>query len=163
MRKHARTICVAGLGIALYIALSFVAKIPLVGHISLDLGYIVLAVYAYYFGPAIAAIVGGCGCVLVSLLASGWFPFGWLLGNIAIGIICGKEYSRGDLLSRLIVTILAVLFGVAIVKTAVECLLFSIPLMAKLPKNAIAAAVDAIAMVIGLLIAPKIKLGERQV
>lgn len=163
MRKHTRNICVAGLGIALYVALSFTAKIPLVSHISLDLGYIVLAVYAYYFGPVIAAIVGGCGCVLVSLLASGWFPFGWLLGNIAIGIICGKEYSRGDLLSRLIVTILAVLFGVAIVKTAVECLLFSIPLVVKLPKNAIAAAVDAIVMVIGLLLAPKIKLGERHV
>ena len=39
MRKHARTMCVVGLGIALYVALSFVAKIPLVGHISLDLGY----------------------------------------------------------------------------------------------------------------------------
>lgn len=163
MRKNARSICVTGLGVALYVALSFVAKIPLIGHISLDLGYIALAIYAYYFGPVIAAIVGGCGCVLVSLLASGWFPFGWLLGNIAIGIICGKEYSRGDLLSRLIVTILAVLFGVAIVKTVVECLLFSIPLMAKLPKNAIAAAVDAIAMVLGLLLAPKIKLGERHV
>ena len=163
MRKNARSICVTGLGVALYVALSFVAKIPLIGHISLDLGYIALAIYAYYFGPVIAAIVGGCGCVLVSLLASGWFPFGWLLGNIAIGIICGKEYSRGDLLSRLIVTILAVLFGVAIVKTVVECLLFSIPLMTKLPKNAIAAAVDAIAMVLGLLLAPKIKLGERHV
>ena len=163
MRKNARSICVAGLGVALYVALSFVAKIPLIGHISLDLGYIALAIYAYYFSPVIAAIVGGCGCVLVSLLASGWFPFGWLLGNIAIGIICGKEYSRGDLLSRLIVTILAVLFGVAIVKTVVECLLFSIPLMTKLPKNAIAAAVDAIAMVLGLLLAPKIKLGERHV
>lgn len=163
MRKNARSICVTGLGVALYVALSFVAKIPLIGHISLDLGYIALAIYAYYFGPVIAAIVGGCGCVLVSLLASGWFPFGWLLGNIAIGIICGKEYSRGDLLSRLIVTILAVLFSVAIVKTVVECLLFSIPLMTKLPKNAIAAAVDAIAMVLGLLLAPKIKLGERHV
>lgn len=66
-----KDICLTALGIALYVCVSMLIKIPVVGHISLDLGYIVLAVYCYTYGGISGAIVGCCGCFLVSLIASG--------------------------------------------------------------------------------------------
>lgn len=48
MSKNIRRICLVGLGIALYVALSMTVKIPLAGHASLGLGYIVFAVYCYH-------------------------------------------------------------------------------------------------------------------
>ena len=36
-----KKICLTALGIALYVCVSMLIKIPVVGHISLDLGYIV--------------------------------------------------------------------------------------------------------------------------
>lgn len=161
MNKNTRLVCLTALGIALYAVLSFFVKLPIVGHIGFDLGYIALAVYAYYFGPVVAAIVGGCGCVLVSLLAYGWFPLGWLLGNILIGLVCGKTYAERNFLRSFVVTVVAVFIGICGVKTIVECLLFSIPVAVKLPKNTIAALVDAAVMTIGLCIAPRIKVGDR--
>ena len=87
--KKTKKICPTALGIALYVALSMTAKIPFVGQISLDLGYIVLAVYCWMFGSVVGGIVGAVGCTLVSLLASGWFPPGWLVANLYIGLFCG--------------------------------------------------------------------------
>lgn len=61
MKKNDRkTLNIAriGIGIALYVVLSMTLKIPIVGHIGLDLGYVVLAVYAYLLGCIPAMIVG---------------------------------------------------------------------------------------------------------
>lgn len=144
------------LGIALYVVVSMMLKIPTgIGHISLDLGYIVLAVYCMRFGPLGGAIVGGAGCTVVSLLSSGWFPLGWLLGNALIGSICGKAYQKNKSVywTNFVVTVAAVLLGVGVVKTVVECTLFSIPYAVKIPKNMIAAAMDAAVMSVGLVVA----------
>ena len=90
-----KKVAIIGLGIALYVAISMLLKIPIgIGHLALDLGYIVLAVYCYLYGATIGAIVGACGCTLVSLLASGMFPLGWLLGNAFIGCACGRALSQ---------------------------------------------------------------------
>lgn len=162
-----KRICTTALGIALYVALSMTVKIPLVAHISLDLGYIVFAVYCYHFGPIAGSVVGGCGCVLISLITSGWFPPGWLLGQIAIGAICGGAYkiSKGDvancvkakmIVAEVMTAIIAVGFGICLVKTFVECVLYSIPLSVKLISNGVAAATDAIVMSAGVLFARKL-------
>ena len=156
IRKNTMWICQIALGIALYVVVSMVLKIPIgIGHISLDLGYIVLAVCCMRFGMLGGAIVGGAGCTVVSLLSSGWFPLGWMLGNVLIGIICGKAYQKNESLcgTNIAITSVAVLLGVGVVKTAVECLLFSIPLAVKIPKNMVAAVMDTIVMSIGLFVA----------
>lgn len=148
--KTTRYVTFTAIGIALYVALSMVAKIPLfVGHLAFDLGYIVMAVYAMQIGAVSAAIVGGCGCVAVSMLASGWFPAGWLLGNIIIGLICGSTYDYKRPARNIIITILAVFLGILSVKTLIECSLYEIPFLVKLPKNLVAATVDAITMSFG--------------
>ena len=86
--KKTTKITLTAVGVAMYVVLSMIAKIPVIAHISLDLGYIVLAVYCYHMGAVSGMIVGGAGCVLVSLLTTGWFPPGWFAGNLLIGLWC---------------------------------------------------------------------------
>lgn len=154
-----KRICMTALGIALYCALSMSMKIPLgVGHIAVDLGYIVLAVYAYQMGSISAAIVGGCSAAIMSIL-TGWFSLEWVLANIAIGLICGRFYNRGRnsnaVLWNIGLTVMAVGIGMLIIKTAVSCWLWSIPVLVKLPKSITAWIIDTIVMCGGVCIAPR--------
>lgn len=153
-----KSICLTALGIALYACMSMLIKIPVVGHISLDLGYIVLAVYCYIYGGVSGAIVGACGCFVVSLIATGWIAVGWPLGNLLIGALCGVVYKRVKgrrwaVPVSLAVTVVAVFIGVGVIKTVVECALYSLPVAAKFAKNLVAFSMDAIVMCIGLYIA----------
>lgn len=158
MNSKIKQISLCGVGIALYVALSMTAKIPVIGHASLDLGYIVFAVYCYYFGSVAGAVVGSVGCLFVSLLTSGWFPPGWIIGNMLIGIIVGKvgRKSGASAPKRICVVIVAVFLGIFCAKTGIECALYSIPLAVKIPKSAVVFAMDAIVMSIGTWLAPKI-------
>ena len=155
-----KNICLTALGIALYVCVSMLIKIPVVSHISLDLGYIVFAVYCYIYGGVSGAIVGSCGCFLVSLIATGWIAIGWPLGNLLIGAVCGVFYNRVKgkkwaMIASMAVTVLAVFIGVAIIKTVVECVIYSLPLAVKFAKNLVAFAMDAAVMCIGVLFAKK--------
>ena len=47
--------------------------------------------------------------------------------------------------------IVAVAIGMLVVKTAIECPLYGIPLAVKLPKNAVAFGVDAAVMILGIV------------
>ena len=75
---------------ALYFVLSVLFKIPVGGNIKLDLGYIVLMVSAVHLGAVPAAVVGGLGALLESMLmsAKGISP-GWILMNVIVGLACG--------------------------------------------------------------------------
>lgn len=160
MSQNTKRICFVALGIALYCALSLSMKIPLgVGHIVVDLGYIVLAVYAYYMGSVPAAVVGGCSAAIMSIL-SGWFSLEWVLANIVIGLICGHFYDTREEYDSTFwnigLTIISVAIGMLVVKTAVSCWMFSIPVMVKLPKSVTACVVDSIVMGFGVWLAPKL-------
>lgn len=164
MNKTTLKICYTAVGIALYVVLSMTAKIPVISHISLDLGYVALAVFCYHFGGVTGAIVGGAGCAIISMLTSGWFPPGWFAGNILIGASCGYIYSRkgttAAFIFNAIFSVIAVAIGIILVKSAIECNLYSIPFAVKLPKNAIAAAMDAGVMILGLFVARLLKLSK---
>lgn len=157
---NTRKIALTALGIALYVCLSMTVKIPLIAHISLDFGYIVLAVYCYHFGPISGAIVGGCGCVLVSLITSGWFPPGWLIGNVLIGVICGLSYEHDKPIKNMVISIFMVIIGIFWIKTVVECTMYNIPYEVKTVSNGVAAITDSIVMCIGVFIAPKIPINQ---
>lgn len=149
-----KNIAYTAMGVALYVVLSMALKIPFpVGHLALDLGYIVLAVYAYRFGPFSAAIVGGAGCCLVSLLASGWFPIGWIAGNIFIGLTVGFFANKSHPIVAAVSSVPAVFIGIAIIKTAIECWLYAIPLEVKFAKNMVAFIADAIVLLSGCIFA----------
>lgn len=158
---NTKKICITALGIALYVVVSMMLKIPLgIAHISIDLGYIVLAVYCYSYGPMCGAIVGGAGCAIVSILASGMFPPGWMLGNICIGAVCGALYRHNEgwrtITYNIIITVIMIAVGIEGIKTVVECLMFSIPFSVKLASNGVASIADSISMCIGVLLAGRI-------
>lgn len=150
---NTKKITFTAIGIALYVVLSMSMKIPLIAHISLDLGYVAFALYCYHFGAISGMIVGGVGCVLISLITTGWFPPGWFLGNLVIGLICGRLYKHNATISNIIITIIAVAIGILGIKTVIECKLYGIPYAVKIPKNAIAFITDAIVMSAGTLFA----------
>ena len=153
--NNVKKIALLGIGIALYFVLGMAVKIPLISHIQTDLGYITFGVFLYLLGP-VACVVGVVGCLFESLLVSGWIPVGWMIGQLVIGIICGISYKKIKSLSiNIIITVVAVFLGVGIIKTGIECVLYTIPLLVKFPKNAIAFIADTIPMIIGLLIAWK--------
>lgn len=160
MFKNTKRICLTALGIALYCTLSLSMKVPLgVGHIVVDLGYVALAVYAFYMGGISAAVVGGCSAAIMSIL-SGWFSLGWVAANVFVGLFCGKLYdksgrTRGNA-KNLILTVFAVGIGMLVIKTAIECWMFSIPVAVKLPKSLAAWVIDSVVMSFGVLFAPKL-------
>ena len=157
-----KTLCQLALGTALYVILSAVVKIPLLGHIQIDLGYIVFGSYLVIFGWK-AIIVGVIGCLIESLIFSGWFPTGWIVGQVAIGLICGFWYKYSNdtpktfkSVTRIIITILAVFLGIGIIKTAIECNLYSIPFEVKFAKDCVAFVADVIPMLVGIFIGERI-------
>ena len=150
---NTKKITFTAIGIAMYVVLSMSMKIPLIAHISLDLGYIAFALYCYHFGAISGMIVGGAGCILISLITTGWFPPGWFLGNLVIGLICGCLYKHDATINNIIITIIAVAIGILGIKTVIECKLYGIPYAIKIPKNAIAFITDAAVMSAGTLFA----------
>lgn len=165
---NTKKICLISLGIALYVTSSLILKIPIIAHISLDLGYIFFAIYCYYFGPISGAIVGGVGCMLISVLTSGWFPPGWIVGNVAIGLICGSVFSKTKrytgknanvkvIILEIVTVIVSVFFGIEFIKTFIECALYGMPIQVKLISNGIAAITDSIVMCIGVFMAHAFK------
>ncbi len=159
-KNRTRIMCQTAMGIALYVALSMTVKIPVIGHASLDLGYIVFAVYCYYYGPGPGMAVGSVGCLLVSLLTSGWVPPGWIVGNMIIGFFVGSagEKSGTSQVGRVNVVVLSVFAGIFCAKTLIECCLYAIPLAVKLPKSAVVFFMDAAVMSFGTWLAPRIPL-----
>lgn len=162
--RKTKNICYLGIGIALYVVLGMSVKIPLIGHIQTDLGYAAFGSYLSIFGT-LGTIVGACGCVIESLVYNSWFPIGWLFGQIFIGIFCGivfkatkKIYnSKAKIFIYIITSIVALFIGVGIIKTIIECYLYSIPFGVKFVKNSIAFLADTPPMVVGVLIGNKIK------
>lgn len=157
-----KKICYLGIGTALYVVLSATVKIPLIGHIQTDLGYIAFGAFLVLFGWP-AAIIGVLGCLIESLIFSGWVPLGWMAGQLFIGLTCGRWYelTRRNQpvykeVSRGIFTVLMMFIGIAEIKTGIECYLYSIPFEIKFAKNMVAFIVDMIPMITGMLIGTRI-------
>lgn len=139
---------------ALYVALSATMKIPFIGDISLDLGYIAFVVALMLFDYK-GIIVGVIGCALESILFSAYgFSISWAVGNLIVGLIFafGIKHSDYKISTYMGLAILGCLCGIGITKTYIECNLYNIPLAIKMPKNLVAAAVDTLTMWIGVLV-----------
>ena len=150
--NNTKKVAFLGMGIALYCVLGMIMNIPLLAgsHLQTDLGYVAFGTFLYLFGWP-ACIVGVIGCLFESLLTSGWVPLGWMLGQLFIGITCGLIYKKSQhKWVWIVTTILSVFVGVGVIKTLVECLLYSIPIIVKFPKNFIAFIADTIPRLLGL-------------
>lgn len=142
---------------ALYCVLSAMMKIPFIGAISLDLGYIALTLGCAIFGPW-AAFIGAVGCGLESILFSPYgFSISWFVANLIIGLGCGITFKRTQSVWIRIVAIISfVAIGMLGAKTGIECYLYHIPFAIKIVKNAVAFGIDTITMLIGLGITQRV-------
>ena len=142
---------------ALYCVLSAMMKIPFIGAISLDLGYIALTLGCAIFGPW-GAFIGAVGCGLESILFSPYgFSISWFVANLIIGLGCGYVFKKTQVNWKRIVAILGfVAIGMLGAKTGIECYLYHIPFAVKIVKNLVAFGVDAATMIIGLGITNKV-------
>lgn len=142
---------------ALYCVLSAMMRIPFIGAISLDLGYIALTIACAIFGPW-AAFVGAVGCGLESIIFSPYgFSIGWFCANLIIGLGCGLVFRKtNNIWLRIIAIIVFVAIGMLGIKTFIECFLYHIPFNIKIVKSFTAFVADSFTMIIGLSIVKKI-------
>ena len=157
--SNLKTRQIAGIAIltALYCVLSAMMKIPFIGAISLDLGYIALTLGCALFGPW-AAFIGAVGCGLESILFSPYgFSISWFVANLIVGLGCGYVFKRYQEDWKRILAII-VFVGIAMLgaKTLIECKLYAIPFEIKIIKNLAAFAIDSITMIIGLYIGKRV-------
>lgn len=136
---------------ALYCVLSVMMKIPFIGAISLDLGYVALTLACAVFGPW-GAFVGAVGCGLESMMFSPYgFSISWFVANLIIGLSCGFVFMNTKTIwKRVLAIILFVGIGMLGAKTGIECYLYHIPFAVKIIKNLVAFGVDSLVMLIGL-------------
>ena len=157
--SNLKTRQIAGIAIltALYCVLSAMMKIPFIGAISLDLGYIALTLGCALFGPW-AAFIGAVGCGLESILFSPYgFSISWFIANFIIGLGCGITFKKTEnIWIRIVAIIVFVAIGMLGAKTGIECYLYHIPFAIKIVKNAVAFGIDTITMLIGLGITQRV-------
>jgi uncharacterized membrane protein len=142
---------------ALYIVLSAMMKIPFIGAISLDLGYIALTIGCQKHGMW-GAFIGAVGCGIESILFSPYgFSIGWFVANFIIGIGCGYVFTHyKEDWKKILAIIVFVAIGMLGAKTLIECKLYGIPFEVKIVKSLVAFTVDSITMIIGLYIGKRI-------
>lgn len=157
--SNLKTRQIAGIAIltALYCVLSAMMKIPFIGAISLDLGYIALTLGCALFGPW-AAFIGAVGCGLESILFSPYgFSISWFVANLIIGLGCGITFKKTqNIWIRVVAIIGFVAIGMLGAKTGIECYLYHIPFAVKIVKNFVAFGIDALVMIIGLSISNRV-------
>ena len=158
--KSMTTKKLAGIGLltASYCVLSMMMKVPFIGAISLDLGYIALTIGCAMFGIW-GAFIGAVGCGIESILLSPYgFSISWFTANLIIGLGCGFVFKHTkSTWKRVIAIIIFVALGILGAKTVIECNLYGIPLEVKIVKNAVAFLVDTITMTVGLPIANRLE------
>ena len=142
---------------SLYVVLSAMMKIPFIGAISLDLGYIALTVGCAMFGMW-GAFIGAVGCGIESILFSPYgFSIGWFVANLIIGLGCGFVFKHTEKTwKRIVAIIFFVALGILVTKTGIECFLYSIPFEVKIVKSIVAFAIDTITMIIGLTVVKRV-------
>jgi len=155
----ARRVSIVGIGIALYVAFSIALQVPFFENYYLCLGYVVLAVYCYLFGPVAGALVGTIGCVLHTVVINGLRGMpGWALGNLVIGLSLGWLFSislrQGRSVQCFIITALGMVLITAIailgVKSLTEVVLYGQPMWARVLKNSYAFVADSFVLVLSI-------------
>ena len=151
-------ICEVALGIALFVALAFCVQVPIFENYYICLGYLVMLVYLYKFGPLAGTLVGSFGVILYCLLISGLRGMpGWVVGNIAIGISLGlilkwtkKEKNTTFYIVNIISVVVLTICGILILKSATESILYAQPIFVRFGKNIYACIADIVVLILGL-------------
>ena len=159
MSDSVRRICIVGMGIALFVVFSLCLQVPVFENYYLCLGYVAMAVYCYSVGTAEGTLVGVLGVILYCLVISGLRGMpGWAAGNIVIGLALGalfrftrdREFTFPVAAASGIVIVASCAGGSLGVKSAVEWMLYSQPLLLRVAKNVYAFWADAFVLIVSL-------------
>ena len=166
MNTTTKKICITAMGAALFVVLSLCLQVPVFENYYLCLGYIVMGVFCYYFGPVSGITVGTLGVCLYCLLISGLRGLpGWVIGNVIIGLMmglaCKCTVNIKSKLFRQIIIMIAVVVSTAIgilgIKSIVECFLYAQPFLLRAAKNMTAFIADIVVLGISFPIALSIE------
>ena len=166
MTSTTKKICITSMGTALFVVLSLCLQVPVFDNYYLCLGYVVMILFCYYFGPISAMTVGSLGVILYCLLINGLRGMpGWVIGNIVIGLIVGltckftlkmkKQWLRHIIIG--IAIVISVAIGMLGVKSIIEALLYAQPMFLRVAKNFYAFVADVTVMIISLPICVSLK------
>ena len=159
MSRSVKHLCLYAMGIALFVVLTLCLRAPVFENYYLCLGYVVMAVYCWCFGPAAGAAVGTLGVVLYCVLTNGLRGMpGWALGNALIGVMLGFTFRVTKTMKagfwRWLIHILAVVIatgaGVLVVKSFVEFVLYGQPFWFRIGKNVYAFVADVVLLLVSL-------------
>jgi uncharacterized membrane protein len=166
MSQSIKKTCITGIGIALFVVLALCLQVPVFENYYLCLGYVVMTIFCYYFGPVSGMAVGGLGVVIYCLLINGLRGMpGWAVGNLVIGlivgIVCKLTMNLKNKTVRHIIIGVAIVISVAVamlgVKSLVEALLYTQPMAIRIAKNIYAFVADTVVMIISLPICVSLK------
>jgi len=159
MMFSTKKLCLNAMGIALFVVLALCLQVPVFENYYLCLGYVIMTVFCYYYGPGSGMAVGTLGVVLYCVLTNGLRGMpGWAIGNLVIGFLVGMtcKYTEklGKVWLRHILIASSVIVSVAIgmlgVKSLVESLLYAQPMALRIAKNAYAFVADVAVMLFSL-------------
>lgn len=159
MSGSVKKLALLAVGIALFVVLSLCLQVPVFENYYLCLGYVVLAVYCWSFGPLAGSVTGFFGVILYCLVINGLRGMpGWALGNIPIGVALGfcfravrRMKSRWlGLLICVPVTVAACALGILGIKSLTESLLYLQPFAVRAAKNTSAFVADAAVLLLSL-------------
>ena len=143
--------------IALGVVLSAFLQFRIFSDIKIDLSYIVIVVICYLYGGLIGGLsAGGIAALESCLFTSYGFSPSWMCANIAVGLITGLVIKHNPIKNKvvkhsvnIIAITLSVALGMLLIKTVIECNLYSIPFEVKIVKNAVAFGTDLACMILG--------------
>lgn len=159
MSRSTKYMCLYAMGVALFVVLTMCVQAPVFENYYLCLGYVVMAVYCYSFGPGAGAVVGSIGVLLYCLLTNGLRGMpGWALGNVLIGVLlgytfrCTRKMKNGLLrwVIHILMVVIATAAGVLAVKSAVEFVLYGQPFLFRVGKNIYAFIADVVLLLVSL-------------
>ena len=165
MKSSTKNLCVLAMGIALYVVLSLCIQVPVFENYYLCLGYVVMAVYCYSFGPLKGTLVGFLGVILYCLVTNGLRGMpGWSAGNIVIGIIVGSTCTLTEKFENILLRHIVIAFSIVIstaiamlgVKSVIECFLYSQPFVLRTANNIYAFVADVFVLIFSLPLCHKI-------
>ena len=161
-----KKLCLTAMGTALFVVLSLCLQVPIFENYYLCLGYVVMMVFCYYFGPFSSVIVGTLGVVLYCLLISGLRGMpGWAAGNIvlavSVSLACKATAGMKNHLLRsfILLGVIVIATAVAIlgVKSLVEMLLYAQPFFLRVAKNVYAFVADIVVMAVSIPVCEKLE------
>lgn len=158
--------CLIAMGTALFVVLSLCLQVPVFENYYLCLGYVVMMLFCYYFGPVSGMTVGSLGVVLYCLLISGLRGMpGWAVGNLIIGLMVGltckftlkikNQWIKNILIGVSVVVSVAI--GILVAKSLVESILYAQPMFIRIAKNFYAFVADIFVLIFSLPICVALK------